>query len=126
MADPDVKSMGMRWRIGFAGVWRFWHFEGTKDSMRIGYLMDAKNAGGNYLPTGLYPVDFVHDERMITRFNRASRFAGTGQVSGLPQECHISYPFRKEAVVVNHQDSPFGAGWTLKNLSRLHMRCLSR
>jgi RHS repeat-associated protein len=100
-------------------------FIGERGKAYWGYLFDGINGRGEKLLTGVYPyrLDLSYD--YSTTYARANFFGGPALDStGVPTRETI--PFTKSLddflVISNQVDSPFGAGWSLKELNRLYLQ----
>jgi RHS repeat-associated protein len=100
-------------------------FIGERGKAYWGYLFDGINGRGQRLPTGVYPyrLDLSYD--YSTTYARANFFGGPALDStGVPTRETIPYTTSLDdfLVIDNQIDSPFGAGWSLKELNRLYLQ----
>ena len=100
-------------------------FIGERGKAYWGYLFDGINGRGQRLPTGIYPyrLDLSYD--YSTTYARANFFGGPALDStGVPTRETIPYTTSLDdfLVISNQIDSPFGAGWSLKELERLYIQ----
>ena len=100
-------------------------FIGERGKAYWGYLFDGINGRGERLPTGVYPyrLDLSYD--YSTAYARANFFGGPALDStGVPTRERIPFTTSLDdfLVISNQVDSPFGAGWSLKELNRLYLQ----
>jgi RHS repeat-associated protein len=100
-------------------------FLGDRGKAHYGYLFDGINGRGQRLPTGIYAyrLDLSYD--YSTTYARANFFGGPAlDGTGVPTRETIPYTTSLDdfLVISNQIDSPFGAGWSLKELSRLYLQ----
>lgn len=111
------------WKVSLEGVEREVHFGGTSDTSHLAYAWDGVDAAGARAPTGAYHF----------RATSAGSFAGVlysaATFGGLPTsptnvQSPQPLPYRVStggyAILHDQSKSPFGAGWGLSELERLH------
>jgi len=91
---------------------------------RFAYLFDARNARGEQLPTGLYPYQAYITHIYPGNYYTAEYFGGPPvQDTGIPAREGVprTIGYGGTALVLNQSESPFGVGWGLAGLKRLHV-----
>ncbi|MFH1492917.1 MAG: FG-GAP-like repeat-containing protein [Candidatus Omnitrophota bacterium] len=99
-------------------------YQGVEGEVRYAYLLDAKDSQGQTLSTGSYPyiIEVSNDYTNVTYWT-TDRFAGDPiSDTGVPtiEPVPLSEEVKEKLIVNNQQNSPFGAGWSLQGLQRLH------
>ena len=97
----------------------------TDDGLdRFAWMWDGRNGRGEALPTGVYPytIDLTHHFRGVygQQLSFGGATVGPLDVDGR-QDATIVKTLEGMAVIVNSADSPFGAGWGIDGLQRLHL-----
>jgi RHS repeat-associated protein len=100
-------------------------FIGERGKAYWGYVFDGINGRGQRLPTGVYPyrLDLSYD--YSTAYALTNFFGGPALDStGVPTRERIPFTTSLDdfLVISNQVDSPFGAGWSLKELNRLYLQ----
>jgi RHS repeat-associated protein len=127
--EPNIGSIVLvpekiGYKLSVEGIRKEVIFQGGEvEKIKLSYLFDARNGRGERLPAGsyTYKIDLSADYRAY--YGRADYFGGpaTTRLNVLSREL---IPFSTEImgkVIVNNQtESPFGAGWTLKELQRIY------
>ncbi|MCK5554342.1 MAG: SMP-30/gluconolactonase/LRE family protein, partial [Deltaproteobacteria bacterium] len=127
-AEVNPAEMLIPETIGFTvnieGVRREVKFEGDEGKARFAFHFDGKNARGKPLPTGCYPfrVDISSDYR--GNYYTAAFFGGppledTGVSTREPFP--LNNYFYGWLPLHNESQSPYGSGWGVKGLQRLHI-----
>ena len=123
--DP-ADSVGYKLRIAGRTIDATFNGDAIVEKSLFRTLIVGKNAEGKFLESGSYDyeVDFK------TRYNNS--FYATATYFGAPANAMFSpqvlsrvpLDFRADlknrVALLNHRQSPFGAGWTLNGLERLH------
>lgn len=99
--------------------------EAVQGESLIRLLVDAKNADGEFLPTGTY----AYTAELSTLYKDSEYATATyfGAPPGLPMGVITRVPLRFRSQlngrvpVVNRRNSPFGVGWSLRGLESLHV-----
>ena len=98
-------------------------FQAQEGGARQAFMFEAENARGEELRTGSYPYTLELSNDYEAEYANADCFgcpptASTGvSADGLKS---VSIDVTGRAIVNNQRGSPFGAGWTLSGLQRLH------
>jgi RHS repeat-associated protein len=128
--DPDFpvgaeapSTMGFLVKI--EGVRKLIRFEGDNGNLKQAVMFDSHNGRGIKLSTGSYPIKIAVSNDYVPEFATTNEFGGLPLV-GLGIQALTTEPFSvtdkiNERLVINDQsDSPFGAGWGISGLQRLH------
>ncbi|MFH1062623.1 MAG: FG-GAP-like repeat-containing protein [Candidatus Omnitrophota bacterium] len=100
------------------------HFRGVSGNTNYRYLFDAVNARGQTLSTGSYPykLEVTNNYEGLT-YGTTSFFGGpaTGDTGVLTREPVPMTTIQSGRFSINNlSSSPFGSGWSLSVLQRLH------
>ena len=98
-------------------------FESQPGWYKQSYMFDARDGDGNLLPTGSYPYSANTSNDYDAVYCLTDEFGGPPLVStGIPTEKPVSIPMVApgRVEIQNETDSPFGAGWSIEGLQRMH------
>lgn len=120
----EVVPSSFTWNLKIEGINKEIKFQGAGGRILSQFIWDGVNISGEKLPTGAYPytLDLSNDYRDF-------RFATTDRFGGPPiSSTNITVPFpvpltkslKGKAIINNQIKSPFGSGWTLEGLDRIH------
>ncbi|MFH1202581.1 MAG: RHS repeat-associated core domain-containing protein [Candidatus Omnitrophota bacterium] len=99
-------------------------YQGVSGKVRYAYLFDGKDALGQLLTSGSYPytIEASNDYTNATYWTTANfggaPIANTGvlTIEPVPMTRNVN----GYLTINSQQDSPFGAGWSIEGLQRLH------
>mgnify|MGYP001617880222 FL=1 len=121
---PASTPVNNRFAVSIEGVRTESYFTPQSQTMRGAYLFDGRNGRGQPLVSGGYQAQINWDANYS-----GAVYATTNTFSGPPlQILGIAYPYpvpqkrliSTEVLINNQINSPFGAGWSLAGLERLH------
>ncbi|MEW6296069.1 MAG: beta-propeller fold lactonase family protein, partial [Candidatus Diapherotrites archaeon] len=128
--EANVDSLSAFWAptsgylLEAEGIRKEIKYTPTAGDARQAFFFDGRNARGKTLSTGSYPYKIT----LSNDFNLS--YATTNIFGGLPDRVlNIFTPFfvprsssmQGRFIIHNQVDSPFGAGWGLAGLQRLHL-----
>ncbi|KRT69834.1 MAG: YD repeat-containing protein [candidate division NC10 bacterium CSP1-5] len=123
--DPAATTLPeqVRWRLRAGPLDEERLFTPQAGTFRYAWSWDAKDRNGTVLPTGSHRVEVTLAHDYQGTLATANSFGGPPvQDLGIPVPGLTPANVRPNARVVinNQQQSPFGAGWGLQGLQRLH------
>jgi len=123
--DPAATTLPeqVRWRLRAGPLEEERLFTPQAGTFRYAWSLDPRDSGGNLLPTGSHRVEVTLAHDYQATLATANSFGGPPiQDLGIPVPGLTPATVRPNARVVihNRQASPFGAGWGLTSLQRLH------
>ncbi len=107
------------WKVFLPGKTCEWLFHGTNSPTGFSYVWDAKDENGATLETGIYPfgirlTDIVMPGRYRYDVNKPENLWVT-----YTRPVNIKNYYYGFNVVVNRENSPFGAGWAIGNITKI-------
>jgi hypothetical protein len=111
-------------RVSIEGIREEVKFEGDEGKARFAFHFDGRNARGELLSTGSYPfrVDISSDYR--GNYYTAAFFGGPPlEDTGVPsrEPFPLNNYYYGWLPLHNESQSPYGAGWGVRGLQRLHI-----
>jgi RHS repeat-associated protein len=118
-----VAPLSSSWKVALEGVEREIHFQGSSDTTHLAYAWDGIDAAGQRLSTGAYHFRATSIGSFSGALYTADTFGGLPTVATNVQSPQ-PLPYRVStggyAIFHDQSNSPFGAGWGLSELERLH------
>lgn len=114
---------GMAWRLRAGGLEEVRAFKPQGGTFRYAWSWEPVDRAGALLPTGSYPVEVTLSHHYQGTLAATDAFGGQpGQSLGVPAPDPIPLSTSPPARILIHNqvNSPFGAGWGLQGLERLH------
>ena len=123
--DPAATTLPeqVRWSLRAGALEEERLFTPQAGTFRYAWSWEPKDRNGNLLPTGSHRVDVTLSHDYEATLATANAFGGPPiQDLGIPVPGLTPAPTRPNARIIinNQQQSPFGAGWGLQGLQRLH------
>ena len=112
--------------LKIAGTKKTTHFAGSDGDLKQSYLFDGIDYKGDRIPTGIYPYEIELANWYPTYFYGAHYFGQAGRALIVPpiraaENERLAESFTGRLPFENLEESPFGAGWSLAGIPRLHI-----
>ncbi|MFB3074490.1 MAG: DNRLRE domain-containing protein, partial [Candidatus Methylomirabilales bacterium] len=125
LLDPAATILPeqVRWQFKAGPLEEERIFQSQPGTFRYAFSWEPRDSRGNLLPTGSHRVDVTISNDYQSTLATTNAFGGPPlQDLGIPVPGLTPETVRPNARVVihNRQQSPFGAGWGLQGLQRLH------
>ncbi len=116
-------SLSASWKVSLEGVERETHFQGSSDRTHLAYAWDGLDAAGNRLSTGAYHFRAASIGTYAGALHTADTFGGLAtSPTNVASPRPLPYRASTGGYLILHDQSksPFGAGWGISELERLH------